>query len=55
MLGPKSQIDRKNLAKMTEEFKLMLVQQEVLLAKVLDPARFIKMPVALKKLPMWGE
>ena len=34
----------------------MLVQQEGLLAKVLNPAQYIKQKqVVLKKLPMWGE
>ena len=48
-------LTQKSLAKMTDEFQLLLEQQEGLLAKVLNPARLIKKPVVLKKLPLWGE
>ena len=46
---------QKGLEKMTEKLQLMLVQQEVMLAKVLNPAQFIKKKLVLKRLPMWGE
>ena len=48
---------QKGLLKMTEELQLIIMQQEILVAKVLDPARFIKkkQQVVIKRLLMWGE
>ena len=47
---------QKGFEKMTEKLQLLLVDHEVLLAKVLNPAQFIKKrQVLLKRLPMWGE
>ena len=40
---------------MTENLQVLLVEQEMKLQSILNPAQFIKPDYVLKKLQMWGE
>ena len=46
---------QKGLTKMTENLQVLLVEQEMKLRSILNPAQFIKPDYVLRKLQMWGD